>query len=293
MLLCAGFGTRLRPLTDELPKPLVPIGDRPILGHIAATLAAAGFERAVANVHHLAERFEEMRPRLPLELQLLHEPAIRGTAGGVAGARDELGPDSALVWNADVLLEPPIAELLRVAERTNAMCLCVAPRARGEGTVGVDDTGRLVRLRGERFGVEHAGGDYVGVLALGRAALAALPDHGCLFGDFALPELRRGRPVFSVVHEGAWTDAGSLDAYARANWDWLHAHEPSAAGYVAPGADVAGDVTLRHSIIGSAARVRGRGVLERCVVWPGAGAEAPLSDAVVTGEGRVVSLLKA
>src|SRR5688572_24464404 len=91
MVLCAGLGTRLRPLTDELPKPLVPVGDRSLLAHIARVLAGAGFERLVINTHHLPELFPAAIRELSIEAHLIHEPVILGTAGGVAGARRFLG----------------------------------------------------------------------------------------------------------------------------------------------------------------------------------------------------------
>src|ERR1700759_929288 len=87
MILAAGLGPRLRPLTDELPKPLVPIGDRPVLAHVAARLAAAGVREGVPNPPPLPVAFTAARlAALPVRLDVIHEPAILGTAGGVANA---------------------------------------------------------------------------------------------------------------------------------------------------------------------------------------------------------------
>src|SRR5262245_58074994 len=92
MILAAGLGPRLRPLTLELPKPLVWLGDQPIVAPIARRLAAAGIERAALNTHHLAEAFKpSILERLPLAITVLHEPEILGTAGGVANAAGALG----------------------------------------------------------------------------------------------------------------------------------------------------------------------------------------------------------
>ncbi len=75
MILAAGLGTRLRPLTDELPKPLVPVGDRPALAHVAARLAAAGIREAVINVHHLAAAFTPaILAAMPLVLRVSTSP---------------------------------------------------------------------------------------------------------------------------------------------------------------------------------------------------------------------------
>lgn len=153
MILAAGLGTRLRPLTDELPKPLVPLGDRPAIAHIAARLAAAGIARAVVNTHHLAEAFTRERlAALPIEAVVLHEPVVLGTAGGVANAAGALGSGDVLVWNGDILADLDAAALLAAHAAGGAIAtLAVAPRPAGEGTVGVDAAGGVVRLRGERF----------------------------------------------------------------------------------------------------------------------------------------------
>src|SRR2546426_402753 len=106
MILAAGLGTRLRPLTDELPKPLVPVGDRPAVAHIADSLTRAGIRDAVINTHHLAEAFSPDRlAALPLRLRVIHEPTILGTGGGVANAAPWLGAGDVILWNGDILAD--------------------------------------------------------------------------------------------------------------------------------------------------------------------------------------------
>jgi mannose-1-phosphate guanylyltransferase len=285
IVLCAGFGTRLRPLTDELPKPLVPVGDGSILEHAARALAAAGFREVTLNVHHLRAAFDRYLGRLALPARVIEEAEILGTAGGVAGARPFFDGAPVLVWNGDILVDPPIAALLAGAA-DGAFCFGVAPRPRGEGTVGLDEQGQVVRLRGERFGLEAQGGDYVGVLALGAAACDALPARGCVFGDAALPHLRAGGIVKSVPVTRPWTDAGDAPGLLRANLAWLAAR--GLDSFVGPGAEVLPGVTLSQSVVSTGARVIGQGGLERCVICPGATAVAPLSDAIVAPSGNVM-----
>jgi mannose-1-phosphate guanylyltransferase len=285
MVLCAGFGSRLRPLTDELPKPLVPIGDRTILAHIAARLVRAGFGRTIINVHHHAHVFNNFINELETGLKVIQEPEIRGTAGGIAGARAEFEPGALLVWNGDIWIDPPVAELLAAAE-FGGLCLGLAPRRCGEGTVGTDESGAVVRLRGERFGIEERGGDYVGVAALGERTLAELPERGCLIGDVALPELRRGGRVASVDVHSAWCDIGDPTGLLRANRTWLR--EQGRTSWLGPGATCASTVELRRSVVGKGARVSGRGLLEDCVICAGARVEAPLARAIVTPSGQVM-----
>jgi len=272
MLLCAGHGTRLRPLTSELPKPLVPLGDRPLLAHLTRQLVTAGVPRVALNAHHLSDKFTNLNNQLGIEADVIIEHQILGTAGGVAGARTQLSAP-VLVWNGDILCRPPIAELL--AQR-QPMTLLVAPREIGQGSVGLGVGGRVVRLRGEVFGRELRGGDYVGIAVLGQQVLDDLPAQGCLIGDVALPRLRASLAVDSLGFAGEWSDLGSLERYLGANLEWLG----GAASWIGAGAQVADSVILERSLVGSGARVSGAGRLQRCVVWPGAAAQAPASDCI-------------
>jgi NDP-sugar pyrophosphorylase family protein len=98
-------------------------------------------------------------------------------------------------------------------------------------------------------------------------------------GDVYLPALRRGEPLFAFRYEGPFFDVGTLEHYLQANLAWLDRHGGGAFRGAAAEVDPA--VTLERSVVGAGASVRGTGALTRCVVWPGARATAPLSDAIV------------
>lgn len=295
LILAAGFGTRLRPLTLELPKPVVPVGDRPLLAHVAAACRAAGLQTLVANAHHDHDKLSKIVEHLALNVQVVVEPEIRGTAGGVAGARGLLGRGAVLVWNGDILADPPVAKLLSVAERDDAQVLAVHPRAPGEGSVGLDDEGNVVRLRGRVFGRETQGADYIGVMALAAGVVARLPERGCLIGDVAIPTLVAGGRVRSLPTHGAFCDLGDLHAYVEANFRWLDrfvasqpAHREPGASFRAPGSYIEGQVLLERSLIGQGARISGSGRVRQVIAWPGAEFAAPLCRAVVLSSGRIV-----
>ena len=287
MILCAGFGQRSRPLTDELPKPLLPVGDRPLLAHIARQLHAKGRATAVANTHWLPDEIANVSHGLDVTLNLIHEPVIRGVAGAVAGARHLLGAP-VVVWSGDILIDDaPLDELAARAERSGGICLAVAP-PRGAGTLGLDAQGRMVRVRGEAHGFEVRAADYVSLFAAGREALAALPEHGDLFADYLLPLLRRGQPVETCPIGGSWWDIGTPATYLQTNLDWLARNATAPHGaFVAASATVAPEVRVQSSVVGQGASVVGAGVLDACVVWPGSVAVAPLSRCVVTPRGVV------
>lgn len=286
MILGAGEGQRLRPLTLERPKPLMPVGDRPLLAHLLEQLRASGYRTVVINTHHLAWQLHDFDPA-PLEVLWSDEPRLLGTAGGVAAARRHWRPPL-LVYNGDIY--PPLpAARVRATVGDAGPVLLVAPRSNawvGAGTVGLGDGGQVVRLRGRQYGQEVSQADYLGVMGLPEAVLEQLPEEGCLIGDVCLPWLERGGSVLSVASPHAWCDIGTLPGYYGANRMWLRSRGLNA--WVDGDARVARTVRCVDSVVGRGAVVDGAGMLERCVVWPGARARAPLRDAVVTTEGRVV-----
>jgi mannose-1-phosphate guanylyltransferase len=291
MVLAAGLGTRLRPLTDEVPKPLCWLGDRPQIDHALAHLARSGIPRAVVNAYHLPHHFDDAwAARQPLPIARLVESTLLGTAGGIANAASVLGEGDVVVWNGDIVATPDIEALVAHHRASEAVAtLLVAPAAKG-GTVGLDASGRVARLRSWSNGGEVRAADYVGIAVVGPSLRARLPAVGCLVGDALLPMLAEGAAVETVSiaeHRGiaAFLDTGSLEDYLAANLAWLAARGTSQ--WVSEGASVDAGIALRHAIVGPGARVAGEGLIEDCVIWPGATATAPLARAVVTPRGVV------
>jgi mannose-1-phosphate guanylyltransferase len=292
MVLAAGLGTRLRPLTEVCAKPLVPVGDRPILEHVLDKLRAAGVTRVVVNAHHRAGEVRDfIRKRSP-HVVVSEESELLGTAGGLSRAADALGAGDVLVWNADTLADVDSGAL--VAAHTGAPAgaecaatLVVRSRERGQGNVGLDGTGRVVRLRQERIAEEARGGDFLGIHVVGSALRARLPERGCLVADLYIPALRGGALLRAFLHGGPFFDVGTVEGYLDANLAWLEA--TGIERWVAPGARVDSGVSLERTVVCAGASVLGSGTLERCVVWPGATAVTPLADAVVAAEHVVLS----
>jgi mannose-1-phosphate guanylyltransferase len=276
MILCAGLGTRLRPLTDERAKPIVPVGDRAALAHVLDRVRGA--PRLVVNVHH---RPDDVRAFARAHgLAVSEEVDLLGTAGGVAKARALLGSGDVLVWNGDILCDLDVAELVAAHAGGGAEAtLVVRPREAGSGNVGLDEAGRVVRLRKETTAPgEVRGGEFLGVHVLGAALRRTLPDEGCLVGDVYLPAMRRGAVLRALCTGLAFWDVGTLASYLAANLGWLGAR----GSWRAPDAALSSGARLERSVVGAGARVEGEGAVERCVVWPGATARAPIADAIVT-----------
>jgi mannose-1-phosphate guanylyltransferase len=294
MVLAAGLGTRLRPLTDVCAKSLVPIGDRPALAHVLDRLAAAGTTRVVVNAHHRADDVRAFVRTRGAGVAVSEERDLLGTAGGLARAAELLGYEGdAIVWNADIVADVDPIALVAAHQRAlpaREATLVVQLREAGQGSVGLDAAGRVVRLRGDRVGRledESHGGEFLGIHVIGAALRARLPERGCLVGDVYIPALHRGAALQAFVSEGPFFDIGNASGYVAANLAWLTAR--GLASWSGPGARVPPGVSLAQTVLGAGASVTGSGALDRCVVWPGSTVAAPLSDAVVA-QGCLVRL---
>jgi mannose-1-phosphate guanylyltransferase len=151
--------------------------------------------------------------------------------------------------------------------------------------VGVDGDGRIVRLRRETVSPrEVLGGWFAAVHVVGAPMREGLPAKGCLVGDVYLPALRRGEELRAFAVD-RFSDIGDLASYVDANEAWLGSRWQTA--WTGDGARIAPGVRLSRTVVGKGAIVEGSGTLARCVVWPGARAVAPLTDAVVLGDQTV------
>jgi mannose-1-phosphate guanylyltransferase len=283
IVLSAGLGTRLGALTQELAKPLMPVGDRPALAHIASALARAGVVRVAVNTHHRSGDFTALGDDPACAIELLHEPKILGTAGGVANAAAVLGEGRAVVWNGDIFApDLDVGALLAAHDAAEDACdalWVVAPAPLGQGTVGLDAHGHVVRLRGETFGEERRGGEFLGIQVMSAEVRRTLPAEGCLVGDVALPLLRSGGRLATFAFSGEWDDIGSPSMLLRANMRWLDRR--ALAAWIAPGGRVGGEARLERCLIGEGATVTGRGPMRECVVFPGATLMAPATRRLV------------
>ncbi len=223
MVLAAGLGERMRPLTFDTPKPLLSVGGRALIDWTLDRFAAAGIARIVVNTHYKAEMMERhLRRRGDLDIAISHEPERLETGGGVVRALALLGDAPFYVANSDsVWLDGPTPALDRLAalwdpDRMDVLLLLMAaPRSElyeGPGDFMMDADGRLT-FRPERRIAPYV---YAGLHIAHTKLFAGAPD-----GSFRLTRLWRkaeteGR-LFGLVHDGAWFHVGTPDALAAAD----------------------------------------------------------------------------
>jgi len=238
MLLCAGLGTRLRPLTDRVPKPAVPVCGVPLVRWSLALLAHAGVRRAVANVHHLPDAMAAAAAAaaraVGVDLAVSREPVIAGTGGALREARGHLsGADAVLLVNGDVLFDVDLAAALAAHRASGAlatMVLMEMPAGARYAAVETDASGAVRRIAG-RFGPGGEGlapWHFTGVHVLSPALLDEVPAEPFELdvNRHVYPRLMQRGLVRAHLARGYWNDLGTPARYLAANLDVLAGRVP-------------------------------------------------------------------
>ncbi len=224
MVMAAGLGKRMRPLTATRPKPMIEVAGKPLIDHVFDRLQAAGVERAVVNVHYLADslvahlgaRFDGVDVVVSDERKRLME-----TGGGLVQARDLLGEEPVLVANSDNLwIDGPVDAIKLLSSRwddgsMDALLLMVplarAHNYRGQGDFHLAADGRITRRRRSATVAPFA---YTGVQILHPRLIADWPEGPFSTNLFWDRAIATGR-AFGQVHQGLWFDVGTPGAIAK------------------------------------------------------------------------------
>ena len=223
MVLAAGLGTRMRPLTDRIPKPLVTLGGRTLLDHVLDRLADAGIRRAVVNVHHFADQIEaQLKARKEPAITISDERgAILETGGGVLKALPVLGASPFMVHNSDSVWTEGARSNLRALmdawtpHRMDCLLLLAHRDSSigfdGRGDYYMDASGRLAR----RTGSEEAPYVFAGVSILKPGLFEGVTERAfSLVKTFDRAMARNA--LYGVVLEGTWMHVGTPDALLEA-----------------------------------------------------------------------------
>ena len=322
MVLAAGLGTRLRPLTYEIPKPMVPVLDRPVIEHILDLLARHGFDRVIANLHYFPDSITDY---FGDRLSYRFEEDLLGTAGGVRACRDFFGDEPFLVISGDALTDIDLTALAsrhRAAGGIATLSVKKVPDTREYGVVLHDREGRVTGFQ-EKPPPEEALSDLgnCGIYVFSPEIFDYFPERP--FVDWAkdvFPTLLESDVPFHI-HEVReyWNDVGSLSELKQGTFDALagELHLEILGEELAPGVTVAGgsalpaDAELEGPVwvggdvrIGSGVRLTGPVVLgdgasvgdgaqlRSSIVFPGTeiAADSILIDAIAGHKGIVASL---
>jgi len=224
MVLAAGLGTRLQPLTFEIPKPMVPVLDRPVMAHILDLLEGQGFDRVIANLHWFPDT---IRGYFGDRVEYRHEEELLGTAGGVRNVRDFFGDDLVVVVSGDALTDLDLRVLVerhRSAGGIATLTVKKVPDTREYGVVIYDEDGRIQGFQ-EKPDPAEALSDLgnCGIYCFSPEIFDYFPKEP--FADWAqdvFPELlSHDVPFFVHEIEDYWNDVGSLDELRTGTFDAL------------------------------------------------------------------------
>lgn len=279
--MAAGLGTRLRPLTDSIPKPMVPIANRPVLHHLLNLLAAHDVREIGINIHALPELITGYfgdGSALGLRIRWSEEPELLGTAGGTKRLQDFWGRETILVTSGDGLHDVDVTALLGHHRRTRALATLAVKPVDDPSAYGVVILDRDTRIRGfqEKPRRDEARSDLAncGVYVIEPELLDRVPaDTFYDFGEDVWPALvAAGEPVYAYTTMAYWNDVGGLEELRNSIMDAVSGRvrlqipgqeilpgvwaEQGCA--VHPSAQVEGPVVLgRNVVIEAGARIRG------------------------------------
>ena len=227
MILSAGLGTRMRPLTLGKPKPLVSVGGRPLIDFALATLAAADIRHVVINLHHLGEQIRDYlgdgRDR-GFRIEYSFEEVLQGSGGGIRDARRLLGSGTFVTLNADTLIGIDLLPFLRQhRERAAAATLVLRkdPEMDRFGTIGIGADGRVRRFLSHMAPSATDSGEpymFTGVQILEQRVFGYMGETG----PFSITEatyprmLAANEPLFGAVFAGPWLTVGTPEELAAA-----------------------------------------------------------------------------
>lgn len=225
MVLAAGLGTRLRPITYELPKPMVPVVDRPVMAHIVDLLKSQGITEIIANLHYFPDTIREY---FGDEIEYRYEPELLGTAGGVRNVRDFFGDEPFLVISGDALTDLDVAAFRATHDAKGGIATLsvkTVPDTREYGVVIHDENDRILGFQ-EKPQPEDAKSDLgnCGMYIFDPKIFDYFPESDPVDWAFdVFPKLLSEGVPFHIhrVDAGYWNDVGSLAELKSGTFDIL------------------------------------------------------------------------
>ncbi|MEP6778098.1 MAG: sugar phosphate nucleotidyltransferase [Chthoniobacterales bacterium] len=282
-ILGAGLGMRMRPLTEQLPKPLVPIFQKALITFAFDHLIDAGCTKLIVNTHHRPEAFgpAEEVPYRGIPVRYRWEPILLETGGGIANVADLLGDEPFLVYNGDILTDLPIQPLIDEHLRAGNVVTLALRSGGGPQDIAFDHAKRrIIDIRNQLQTGAPEEYLFTGIYAVNTEFLRWLePGAKRSVIPTFLEMIRRGAKLGGIVlDQGAWWDVGTRAAYLQVHRELPALEFPSYsvddAGWRAPvhplavietGAELRG-----CSVAGAGARVGAGAMLEDTIIWRGA-----------------------
>jgi NDP-sugar pyrophosphorylase family protein/aminoglycoside/choline kinase family phosphotransferase len=268
----AGFGERLRPITDSIPKPLLPVLGRPIIEIVLERVSLLSPGVIAINVHHCHEQMLAWHESSPHKdkITLMHEDPILGTGGAIKNASAVLKGSAFLVHNADILSDIDLAALMKGHEVSGNIATLAVHDCAKYANVWVDSCGTL-----QYVGSKMPGHDpilckiaFMGIAVYSPDFLKFLPDGPSTVVDAWRNALAEGQTIGTLDFSGAaWTDIGTPNAYAAAVFDAMK--KQGEMVYVHPSFDCSNAEVLGNVVIEKGSSCKKKSSLHNSIVLPG------------------------
>ena len=279
--MAAGLGTRLRPLTDELPKPLIPIFQKPLITFALDHLIGVGVKRFVINTHRHPELFRDFFATgeyVGFPVTLVHEPDLLETGGGIKNVEPFLGNNPFIAYSGDILSDVDLQPLIENHFRARNHVTLGLRRNTGLAAGVVMRDGRIVKISKEYNPKENF--DYANISIWSPEIFTRIPAKQKIsFIPILIDWIHQGGRIGGVaLDDGSWFNIGSRQEYlnvhsAISNKGWRPAYLKTRdwAQPIAKSAHVDATAQLRGcSVVGSNCRVGAEAILEDTILWPDA-----------------------
>jgi mannose-1-phosphate guanylyltransferase len=283
-ILGAGMGTRLQPLTNVLPKPLVPIFHEPMVNYALRHCQAAGIKDFAINTHHIPEAWQQAYPEAEYNgspLHFFHEPTLLETGGGIRNIASFIGEDPILIYNGDILTDIDIGKLITSHDASGNIAT-LALRSSGQNcnvNIEGDQVTDMRNLLGDAPGTHQ----FTGIYCIEPEILKLIPNEQVTSIVPAFINLIEKQKLGAVViDEGDWFDIGNPDAYRE-----VHEHLRSGRNdAIHPDAliDPTAKVDRDTCVIGPGSKIAAHAKLTNTIVWPDAivSTGAQLDGSIIT-----------
>jgi NDP-sugar pyrophosphorylase family protein len=326
MILAAGVGSRLDPLTRNVPKPMVPIVNRPVIEHLIEKLKKSGFDEIVINVHYLGGVIRDYvgdGSKFGVKIHVEQEDQLWGDAGSLKRVEAHFQNETFLVIGGDDISNIDISGLVafhKDKKATSTIATTLVDDPSQFGIVLTDEDGRINRfLEKPKTGGAFSNTANTGVYVFEPEVFALIPSGVAFgFGNNVFPALlEAGKPLYAFHTQSYWQDVGNLQVYRQTNFDAINGKvqlgmpftEQSPGVWVGEGAQIdpsatleapivignnatveAGASLLANTILGDNTRIESGATLKSTILWDGASVGAnTYVERCVIGVGATVS----
>lgn len=287
MIMAAGVGSRLMPLTIDVPKPMIPVGNRPLMAIIVELLKKHGITDLIANLHYrpqvISDYFKD-GDSFGVSLEYSFEEELKGTAGGVKNCAWFLD-ETFIVISGDALTDIDIAGLVSEHKRNGALATIALKKVKEVeqfGVVVTDDNGRISQFQEKPRQIDALSDlANTGIYIFEPEIFEYIPAGQFYdFGRQVFPHLVKiGAPFYGIPIDDYWCDIGNIDTYRQANIDLLHGkikaekwgvlkNSPSANVLLGRNTVIEENATFEGQVvIGSGCRIDADAIIRNCVIW--------------------------